>query len=109
MVFDCIKIIHFCFINSRGKFGQRPDSPKTKILSERRELLDLLIAPGITVTCIIADLGDKVIVTYRDENSSSRNTNSVIAAVTCAHARVYLYKLLDKLQDRVLYFDTGNY
>lgn len=35
------------------------------------------------------------------------NTNPVIAAYTTAQARLKLYSYIEKLQDRVLYFDTG--
>ncbi len=35
------------------------------------------------------------------------NTNVVLAAYVTAHARLRLYSYLEKLQDRVLYFDTG--
>lgn len=81
--------------------------PKTKIISERTDLLNLLTTPGIEITGILADLGEKIVVTYTDENSEAGTTNVVIAAVTTAYARILLYKLLDKLQDAVLYFDTG--
>ncbi len=37
-----------------------------------------------------------------------KNTNVVLAAYVTAHARLRLYKCLEQLQDRVLYFDTGN-
>ncbi|MCP3664717.1 MAG: hypothetical protein GY696_19865 [Gammaproteobacteria bacterium] len=37
----------------------------------------------------------------------SANTNVVLAAYVTAHARLRLYTYLEKLQDRVLYFDTG--
>lgn len=35
------------------------------------------------------------------------NVNVAIAAIVTSHARLRLYTLLEKLQDRVLYFDTG--
>lgn len=97
----------FLFVLQRGKFAQRVAMPKTKIISERTDLLNLLTTPGIEITGILADLGEKIVVTYTDENSEAGTTNVVIAAVTTAHARILLYKLLDKLQEAVLYFDTG--
>ncbi|MCP3663904.1 MAG: hypothetical protein GY696_15660 [Gammaproteobacteria bacterium] len=36
-----------------------------------------------------------------------KNTNVVLAAFVTAHARLRLYSYLEQLQDRVLYFDTG--
>ncbi len=36
-----------------------------------------------------------------------KNTIAVLAAFMTTHARLRLYTYLEKLQDRVLYFDTG--
>ncbi|MCP3664594.1 MAG: hypothetical protein GY696_19240, partial [Gammaproteobacteria bacterium] len=38
----------------------------------------------------------------------SNKTNVVLAAYVTAHARLRLYTFLEKLQDRVLYFDTDS-
>jgi len=49
-------------------------------------------------------------VTYTVEDDfleSLTNTNPVIAAFVTTQARLELYKYLHKLQQRVLYFDTG--
>jgi hypothetical protein len=81
--------------------------PRTKIISARCELLNLLSTPGVTITGVLADLGDKVVVTFSDESIESKNTNVVVAATTTTHARILLYKLLDRLQEMTLYFDTG--
>ena len=43
-----------------------------------------------------------------DFETSLGNTNVVIAAYTTAQARLKLYSYLDKLQDRVLYYDTDS-
>lgn len=40
---------------------------------------------------------------------SSGKTNVVLAAFTTAHARMKLYSILEALDERVLYFDTGKY
>ena len=40
--------------------------------------------------------------------STSNKTNVVIAAFTTAHARLKLYSVLERLQQRVLYFDTDS-
>ncbi len=37
-----------------------------------------------------------------------RHSNPVIAAFTTANCRIKLYQELDRLGDRVFYFDTGN-
>ena len=38
----------------------------------------------------------------------ARDVNVIVGAVTTAHARLMLYDLLDKLQERVLYCDTDS-
>ena len=40
--------------------------------------------------------------------SGSDKTNVVIAAFTNAHARLKVYSVLERLQTRVLYFDTNS-
>jgi hypothetical protein len=52
------------------------------------------------------------LVTYEKENDFVEvlsNTSVVIAAYVTAQARLKLYSYLEKLQERVLYFDTGNF
>ena len=39
---------------------------------------------------------------------SLRHTNEVIGAYVIAGARLHLYKYLDKLQERAIYFDTDS-
>ena len=49
-------------------------------------------------------------VTYSEEDDFVEvmaSTNPVIAAFTTANCRLHLYNVLEKLDDRVLYFDTG--
>jgi len=49
-------------------------------------------------------------ITYETEPSflpTSQTSNVVIAAMVTAQARLKLYEEIDRLGDRVLYFDTG--
>jgi len=58
------------------------------------------------------DQSATMLVRYRmgdDFSKPLRNTNVVLAAYVTAHARLRLYKCLEELQDRVLYFDTGKF
>lgn len=41
-------------------------------------------------------------------NSGVRDVNVFTGAMTTAHARLMLYDLLDKLQERLLYCDTDS-
>ncbi|XP_059474696.1 uncharacterized protein LOC132196213 isoform X2 [Neocloeon triangulifer] len=97
-----------CLNSLWGKFAQRENQPKTAILSEPRELLQLLNAPNVSITSLLADIGEKILINYQDEAAVSRNTNVVIAAFTTAHARCQLYKLLHMAGENTLYFDTDS-
>ena len=46
--------------------------------------------------------------THDDHNIEDlKNVNVVIAAYTTSYGRLELYRHLERLQERVLYFDTG--
>jgi len=54
--------------------------------------------------------GNMMAVSYTNEDDfveETGNTNVVLAAFTTAQARLRLYDHIEKLGDRVLYFDTG--
>lgn len=40
---------------------------------------------------------------------ANAKTNAVLAAFTTAHARLKLYSILEALNERVLYYDTGKH
>ncbi|KAK4883382.1 hypothetical protein RN001_006701 [Aquatica leii] len=86
-----------------GKFGQRENLPQTSIISNPADFFKLLVAPDKEVHSIVP-VGDEVIVVNwnnRDECSKQQTTvNVVIAAYTTAHARLELYKYLEKLNKR---------
>ena len=47
---------------------------------------------------------------YEDEFADvNPNTNVVIAAFTTCHARLRLYEVMEKLDSRVMYCDTGKF
>lgn len=94
-----------------GKFGQREDKSTTSIITNPSELYNKLIDPSIEISSIIG-INDNVIIV----NSSSKGERSLplktvslpIAIYTTMGARLLLYKILDMLTDRVLYFDTDS-
>lgn len=94
-----------------GKFGQREDKTMTSIITSPRDLYNKLIDPSIKVKKIIGVNDDVIIVNTvsRDEASLPLKTVSLpVAIYTTMGARLLLYKILDMLQERVLYFDTDS-
>ena len=94
-----------------GKFAQRSNVSKTKMITDPQEYYDLLSSDEFEV-CNVKIVNDEMLeVEYKstDEFIEPNNkTNVVVAAFTTAYARLKLYDLLDMLQDRVLYYDTDS-
>ena len=91
-----------------GKFAQRSGLSQTKIFDDPAKVYKLL--QSIDNIRLINE--EIVEVTYKEDGAFARvnpNTNVVVAAFTTCHARLKLYKVLEKLGDRVLYQDTGNF
>ncbi|XP_055374404.1 uncharacterized protein LOC129607410 [Condylostylus longicornis] len=94
-----------------GKFGQRENLQKTSIINQPRELYNLLTNPSIEVCYIFPVNEENIIVNwqYKEEVMDSLPTvNVCIAAYTTTQARLKLYSYLEKLQERVLYYDTDS-
>jgi hypothetical protein len=94
-----------------GKFGQRENQAKTSIVRHPHELFDMLANTSIDINNIL-DVNDTTVVVnweYKDEAADSLPTvNVCIAAFTTAQARLKLYSYLEKLNKRVLYYDTDS-
>jgi hypothetical protein len=92
-----------------GKFGQRENQSKALIIRDPKEFFKLLTTPEIQVNTV-TEINEEVLLVnwqYKDEvGESLRSGNVVIAAYTTAQARLELYKYLDALKERVLYYDT---
>ncbi|EFA12679.1 hypothetical protein TcasGA2_TC010703 [Tribolium castaneum] len=94
-----------------GKFGQRENLQKTSIVSQPKDLYDILSNPSLVVNSITIINPDVLLVTYEqvEEAITPLRTVSVpIAAYTTSSARLELYKYLEQLGRRVLYFDTDS-
>ncbi|KAJ8953532.1 hypothetical protein NQ317_000050 [Molorchus minor] len=94
-----------------GKFAQRENLPQTKIVRSPGELFGLFADPGIYVNALIPIGEETVVVNYehREEAYQSLPTvNVMIAAYVTAQARLKLYSYLEKLGERVLYYDTDS-
>ena len=94
-----------------GKFGQRENQPKTKIVNQPSELFSMLTNAAMYVNGILPVNENTLIVSYEfiDEAYDPLPTvNVAIAAYVTAQARFKLYSYLDMLQQRVLYYDTDS-
>ena len=94
-----------------GKFAQRSNLTKTKMVTEPKELFDLLYSSEFEVSDARLVNDEMVEVHYSNVGEfeeQNNKVNIVIAAFTTAYARLKLYDLLDLLQERVLYYDTDS-
>ena len=94
-----------------GKFGQNPQKDKMIYLEEPKDYIRMMTDDTIEVCDLHHVNDDMIMLRYREKKDflpTSPNTNVVLAAFTTAYARLKLYDLLEKLQDRVLYYDTDS-
>ena len=94
-----------------GKFGQRDNMPQVELVKDPERYFRLLNCQSIQVRNI-QFVNDEWVEVYFTRGyefvSTSNKTNVVIAAFTTAHARLKLYSVLERLQQRVFYFDTDS-
>ncbi|KAJ8044024.1 hypothetical protein HOLleu_11364 [Holothuria leucospilota] len=95
-----------------GKFGQREDLVKTEIVDEPGRLYDLMKSHDETEVKDVRFINEDILEVHKEkENFTYTNSrvNVVIAAFTTCHARLRLYDVIDRLDVRVLYFDTDTH
>lgn len=94
-----------------GKFGQRENQPKTTIVYEPDKLFQLLTDPSIEVNNTIP-INEKCLTvnwTFKHEiDEKLPFINVCIAAYTTTQARLKLYEYIEKLRERVIYYDTDS-
>ena len=108
MVERGILIVSFLFL---GKFAQRSNLPKTKEVTEPKDLFTYLDSDQYEVKDAQMINDETVEIQYIEKEGfveENDKVNIVIAAFTTAYARLKLYDLLDLLQERVLYYDTDS-
>ena len=94
-----------------GKFGQRTNMKKTKFVTDVGLLYNLLTDPSKEVTDFHIMNEDIVEIEYKtteDFEPLSVNTNVTVAAFCTSWARLKLWSVMNKLQERVLYHDTDS-
>ncbi|XP_066437436.1 uncharacterized protein [Eleutherodactylus coqui] len=100
------------FLNSLwGKFAQKSNLPCTNIVTDPDKLFEYVFLPQYEISGLnfIDDETANVTWKYAKEHHTvNKNTNIFIACFTTAYARLELYSLLDRLQERCLYHDTDS-
>ena len=94
-----------------GKFGQRENLPQVEQCTTPQELYNITEDDTNVVQELRFCSEDILEVVYRNKEEAvvpSNKTNVFIAAFTTCHARLKLYSYLEKLGDRVLYYDTDS-
>ncbi|XP_046752100.1 uncharacterized protein LOC124414953 [Diprion similis] len=94
-----------------GKFRQREILVKTEVIKTRQQLLELLTNPKVEVSGLLLVNDDVLYVHWSHAQHSvepSALANVVIAAYTTAQALLKLYSYLEKVDRRVLYYDTDS-
>ena len=84
---------------------------KTEQIEDPQKYFDYLSSDEINVLDATLVSDDIIEIRYEYTDNfiePNAKTNVVIAAFTTAYARLKLYEVLDKLQDRVLYYDTDS-
>ncbi|XP_031348773.1 uncharacterized protein LOC116174886 [Photinus pyralis] len=94
-----------------GKLGQRENQSKTTIIRQSGEFYNIITNPSIDINSVLPINEETLLVNweYKEEAYNPLSTvNVVLAAYTTAHARLKLYEYLERLDDRVLYYDTDS-
>ncbi|XP_018107332.1 uncharacterized protein LOC108710705 [Xenopus laevis] len=100
------------FLNSLwGKFGQKTNLPNTTVVSDPGEFHRYMFLPEYDVASLDFMGEETAIVHWKyigSLPSIARNSNIFLACFTTAYARLQLYNVLDRLQERCLYHDTDS-
>nr|XP_012222209.1 PREDICTED: uncharacterized protein LOC105672077 [Linepithema humile] len=104
-------VAKLCLNSFWGKFCQQLNLTNTEIVKTQQRLASLLTSPKHKITEILPVNEDAMYVSWRlreEADVPSPLTNVVLAAYTTALARLVLYKYLERLDRRVLYYDTDS-
>ena len=104
-------ISKICLNSLWGKFGQRKFKKETKYVIELPDFYNTLLNDKIENLSFSFPNEDICIMNYDHKNEFIKdnfNTNIYISCFTTSSARIRLYKMLDKLGERVVYYDTDS-
>ena len=94
-----------------GKLAQRENMTKTEYISDPSKYFDLVTNPSKIVKNVDIFGEQFVHVNWEDTESLVEPhtcNNVVVASFVTAQAKLKLYNILEKLNERVLYFDTDS-
>ena len=94
-----------------GKFAQNENNTKVEFLSEYDELLNLANNQNNELTLVDFINENVTRVTYKKKeemNIPLKTGNVIVASFVTAYARLELFNLINKLQKKVLSFDTDS-
>jgi hypothetical protein len=100
-----------CLNSFWGKFGQRNNLRKTTHTDKSEDFFSLISSEEKIITNVTFPTAEIAEIQWEQEEnfaSSTETTNVVLAAFTTAHARIALFKILEKLGTNVCYYDTDS-
>ena len=107
-----LKAVSKLMLNSLwGKFGMRDNLNQTEFVHNQKRFNDLVRSRSKNIHDIHIANDDCVMVTFSEEddyNEGNNSSNLAIAALATSYAHLRLLKMLRRLDDRVLYFDTDS-
>ena len=105
-------IAKLCLNSLWGKFGQNPKMLKKEYINNESDFYKLILNDKIENIAISFLKNDNILyITYDEKNEfikQNYNTSIYIACFTSAHARLRLYDMLDKIGEKVCYYDTDS-
>ena len=101
----------YLLLHYRGKFGQRENLSQVEFINgDMKRFNELVFSDNLyTVSHLSLVSEDTAYVVYKNLHSRPNPKGNIfVAAFTTAHARLHLYKAIEKLNERVLYMDTDS-
>jgi hypothetical protein len=107
-----LKAISKLLLNSQwGRYAMQTNKTQAKFLTSAMEMNNIFECKQYDVKDLIFPSDEVAIAYYEDKKElhwGSSQTNVVIASFVTCQARIKLYLEMEKLGDRVLYFDTDS-
>ncbi|XP_067306560.1 uncharacterized protein [Pseudorasbora parva] len=94
-----------------GRFSMRERLPQTTLVNDPEQFTRIVFGETSTVSYFSFVSDDVALVQHLPAKGDDVETNDInvfVGAFTTAHARLELYELMDKLDDRLLYSDTDS-
>jgi hypothetical protein len=107
-----LKAIAKLMLNSQwGRYAMQTNKTQSKFISEPLEVMRMFLNKQYEIKDLVFPSDELSIIFYENKaemNWGSNQTNVILAAFVTCQARLKLYSELEKLDKRVLYFDTDS-